>query len=155
MIRREDAARPVISSPRGGRKGDLRASLSAASVSAVERAAASSRRAGPWRVSQPLCLISARARGVGQWGVGAKQVCDGLAPAQSCRDGWQWMVAGLAVVGVPLWGEQLTAGQVPLSISAWMMARTQELGSICPDCLHRPNGVPRSGCYGDGTGGTG
>ena len=25
---------------------------------------------------------------MGQWSVGAKQVCDGLAPAQSCREGW-------------------------------------------------------------------
>ena len=28
------------------------------------------------------------------------------------------MVAGLAVAGVPLWGEQLTAGQVPLCIGS-------------------------------------
>ena len=62
--------------------------------------------------------------------MGAKQVCDGLVPAQSCRGGPEWIVAGLAVAEGPLWGEQLTAGQVPLSKSAWMMVGTQELGSI-------------------------
>ena len=40
------------------------------------------------------------------------------------------MVAGLAVAGVPLWGEQLTAGQVPLSLSVWMIAMAVELCSI-------------------------
>lgn len=86
--------------------------------------------------------------------MGAKQVCDGLAPTQSCCDGPEWMVAGLAVAGVPFWGEQLTAGQVPLFISALMMTPSVELSSLGPYHLQRPNGVPRSGCYGDGTGGT-
>ena len=121
--------------------------LGAGGITGWESVAGLSRHCLPYLIS----LKSAWALRVCQWSVGAKQVCDGPRPAQSCREGWQWMVAGLAVAVGPLWGGQLTAEQVPLIISAWMMAGTVELGTIGTNWQHWPNGI--CGIYGiDGIG---